>query len=284
MTNLERSRQISFSQSEVFQNRIPELRPGLSVVILTKDKPEFILPLLEQLKNAAEYFSERRTLLNVLVGDTGSSDPKILSSYSDLPDAIKVERGLTYNFSKNNNLLSSFTQTEHLLFLNNDIIFSDAGAALWALYTQLLAVGRYDVLGAQMRFESGECQHSGVYFSRHLANWALPYHLGSGDELVRVKSPLEVPALTGAFLAVRSASFFELGGFEEFYLAECQDIDLCLKARRLGGKCFLLDVGDIIHFENGTRDVAEANVADRSHFLRRWQLLVEESFLLPESF
>jgi GT2 family glycosyltransferase len=254
---------------------------GLSIVVLTKDKPQFVVPLIDQLGQAVLFFKDRGALLEVIIGDTGSSDPQVLSAYASLPEGVRVERGLSYHFSKNNNALAMRVRSEHVLFMNNDMRFADAGMALWQLYTQLQESDAFDVLGAQLCFEGGLCQHSGVYFSRHASQWALPYHLGAGDALNRLPLPLEVPALTGAFLAMRTQSFLELAGFEPFYRAECQDIDLCLKARRVGGRCRVLDLGKIVHFENGTRELGEKSLADRSDFLRRWQLLIEEEFLVP---
>jgi GT2 family glycosyltransferase len=285
LTNLERSSHISLSRLEYslasgsFANK---RQPGLSVVLLTKDRPQYILPLLKQLQSAVSFFKNRDTRLDIFLGDTGSTDSSVLAAYSGLSGEVQVELGLDYHFSKNNNKVAFGVQTSHILFLNNDILFSSPCESLWALYSKLVEAYPEDVFGAQMTLGNGRCQHSGIYFSRHEKSWALPYHLGAGDDLNRLETTIEVPAVTGAFLAIHADRFFELGGFEEFYCAECQDVDLCLKARRVGGKCYLLNLGGITHFENGTREIGEMNVGDRAQFLRRWQASVEEIFLLAE--
>lgn len=253
---------------------------GLSVIVLTKDKPNFILPLLEQLLQAQDAFMKRGSVLNVFIGDTGSSDPRVLGSYENSRREIHLLSELNYHFSRNNNDLAHHVRTDTLLFLNNDMRFKDATASLWAMKKAVQAASPFEIFGAQLRFESGTCQHSGIYFSRTVKNWALPYHLGAGDGMVVIDNPLDVPAVTGAFLAIRTVDFHRLGGFEKFYAAECQDVDLCLKARRLGGKSTLLNLGEITHFENGTRDPGEVHPADRAHFLRRWRGFIEENFLL----
>ena len=81
--------------------------------------------------------------------------------------------------------------------------------------------------------------------------------------------------MTGAFLMIDSDLFARVGGFDEEYEAECQDIDLCLRVRRLGVKCRVLDAGRLVHIENATRPKGEENWSDRALFLRRWSSYIE---------
>lgn len=252
----------------------------LSIVILTKDRPEFLIPLVTQLESVLSSWTLRGIRAQILIGDTGSTDPKILDFYGSALKHTVVERGLSYHFSKNNNALAKKSQADFVLFLNNDILFSDPALVLDGLLRELLIAKPLQVFGAHMSFASGMVQHAGIFFSRAPANWALPYHLGAGETPPASGKTAIVPAVTGAFLAMKREDFLSLGGFLESYAAECQDVDLCLKALRLGGHSKILSVGGIIHFENGTRPKGEINARDRELFLRRWQGYVEEVFLL----
>ena len=69
--------------------------------------------------------------------------------------------------------------------------------------------------------------------------------------------------------------FGRSGGFDERYGAECQDIDYCLRLRRVGFEIRTMAVGPIYHVENGTREPGEENWADRALFVRRWSSFVE---------
>jgi hypothetical protein len=47
--------------------------------------------------------------------------------------------------------------------------------------------------------------------------------------------PTPTPAVSGAFLAMRSADFAALGGFDERYFLHVEDLDLCRRVERAGG-------------------------------------------------
>ena len=85
--------------------------------------------------------------------------------------------------------------------------------------------------------------------------------------------------MTGACLMVRSPVFAACGGFSTAYAAECQDVDLCLRARRLGQNVVLVNAGTIIHLENGTRPKQDENWKDRQLFMRRWSAFIEAAYL-----
>jgi GT2 family glycosyltransferase len=105
-----------------------------------------------------------------------------------------------------------------------------------------------------------------------------PYHPGSHLPVTIAKGTLaDVPAVTGAFMMMRSVIFESVDGFDERYSKECQDIDLCLRVDRLGKTVKLAHAGNIIHIENGTRVVGEEDWKDRSLFIRRWSSYLEAS-------
>jgi hypothetical protein len=75
---------------------------------------------------------------------------------------------------------------------------------------------------------------------------------------------------------IRNELFRSVGGFDEVYLEECQDIDLCLKVRRSGSAVIYLPQACIYHFENGTRTLRESG-QDRGVFRERWGAYISES-------
>lgn len=253
----------------------------LSILILTKNRLEYIRPLLNQLTALVQNpsFTNR---LEIIVGDTGTTDPEILNFYKTLSKSIRLKLNLDYHFSKNNNTLSEMAQGSHLLFLNNDILFKDPQASIQNLLKALAINSPRDIFGTTLLFENQTIQHKGIYFSRSRQNWALAYHLGAGEPVDTINTDPHPPAVTGAFLAIQKKHFFELNRFEELYFSECQDVDLCLKSSRLGGKIHLIELDQITHFENGTRTKGETNAFDREYFLRRWKGYIEEKFLLTE--
>ena len=247
--------------------------PGVSVIILNLDRAELILPLLKNIEKQRSDFTHKGLTLQVIIGDTGSTDPEVLKHYDQNVSLIQVERGLKYHFSKNNNhLVKKFAQTEFILFLNNDIIFPENQPTLLKLYESLKSRPDYGVVGLNLLFPNQTVQHIGVDFFRSGPYQGLCYHPLSGKkiDLNHVAEFRRTPAVTGACLLMRHSLFNEVNGFDEGYKAECQDIALCLSARRLGYECGVLNAGPVIHIENGTRVKGEENPEDRERMIRKW--------------
>ncbi|TDH57264.1 glycosyltransferase, partial [Dankookia rubra] len=251
-----------------------DTRPGISVVILTLDRPGLIGPLLRALVAARPALRERALGLQILVGDTGSTDPAVLALYRDLAGEIELVPGLRYHFSRNNNQLCfDHARHDHVLFLNNDVAFDDAAASLLAMHAGIAATPRAAAAGHVLHFGDGvTLQHGGIGFLQDPARRGLPYHPRAHRAVPSAAFAPAAPAaaVTGACLMVARREFAALGGFEEGYAAECQDVDLCLKLRRIGRKVVLIGGPRALHLENATRPRREEHWGDRSLFLRRW--------------
>lgn len=261
----------------------PKKKPGLSVVILNLNKPELITPLVGYLSKQQEAFRLQGLTLEVLVGDTGSTDPvtvACLELLNQTPDG-SVTFNLKYNFSVCNNKVA-FEQSscELLLFLNNDIIFANH-TSLLELYNATQCNCDVGVFGALLFFENGLVQHAGVDFFRQADLRGLCYHPLSHTKMTSDSFPksIHAPATTGAFLAIRADLFEAIGGFDEAYTAECQDIALCLAALRHGYRSLTLNLGQTVHLENATRPKNEESWPDRQRFLRKWGSYIEAKFL-----
>ncbi len=247
------------------------LEPGVSVVILTLDKPELIIPLLDTLMAARAEFAEAGLRLQVIVGDTGSSDPVVLEYYRTLPpDRAEVVTDLEYQFSRSNNdCVEGRVACEHTLFLNNDVLLP-SGQALLMMHRRF-AAPETGAVGLALDFPDGTVQHRGVDFFRQGELFGLPYHPLAGERSIHhPDTDWAAVATTGAALMVRTDLFVQAGGFDEHYTAECQDIDLCLTIRRLGFDVRVVDAGPVTHLENATRLRGEEHWQDRRTFVRRW--------------
>jgi GT2 family glycosyltransferase len=260
------------------ETRLPiqqaERPDGISVVILTVDKPQFIIPLLRQLVAAQEEMERHNLPLEILVGDTGSTDQRVLMAYDELASKIKLIRGFKYQFSTNNNSLFSMSSYNRVLFCNNDVKFPDVVFSLTIMAHELDTAG---IVGSHLFFPDGRVQHGGVEVVCLGENrTASAHHLG-GQTFARPQPgfAMSVAAVTGAVMMIKAQLFIDLDGFDARFDEECQDLDLCLAARRLGARVRLVYAGDIIHFENGTRSPQSANARDRARLARKWASFTE---------
>ena len=251
---------------------------GLSLIVLNKNTPELISQLWENFSALYRRASERNIKIELLLGDTGSSLPEALELLDNAPLGVSVSRNLIYQFSRCNNQLFNLAKFSTVLFLNNDVLFGDAIDEILDAHEIVETQGEIGVLGAVLHFPDGLAQHVGVDFLRDGKMFGHPYHPGSHLPVTIAKGTLaDVPAVTGAFMMMRSVIFESVDGFDERYSKECQDIDLCLRVDRLGKTVKLAHAGHIIHIENGTRVVGEEDWKDRSLFIRRWSSYLEAS-------
>ena len=250
--------------------------PGLSIIVLNKDRPDLLGALWQSFSEVRRIGTDRCVDVELLVGDTGSTDPAAVALLDAPPDGTRVVRGLTYQFSRNNNDLFQSSRGSVALFMNNDVLVDRNPAALIDAYERLVADPGLGAIGAVMYFADGTIQHAGIDFLRDPAVYGLPFHPGARstrefpDGLF-----LPVPAVTGAFLMMPADLFDAVGGFDEGYAKECQDVDLCLKAAWLGKRVEVASLGHLVHLENATRITGEEDWPDRALFLRRWGSFVE---------
>ena len=280
--NLTRSEAIS-AEKQKYQYKVEDKKQGISVVILNLNKPELIVPLIAHLVKQQDVLQHHGLVLEVLVGDTGSTNAETIACLNQLSQTVggTVQFNLKYNFSAcNNQMAFEHSQCDLILFLNNDIIFANE-TSLLELYQHAQNLPDTGVFGALLFFENGLVQHAGVDFYRRNDLRGLCHHPLSHAERTADSFPklIDAPATTGAFLAIRANLFLAIGGFDEAYVAECQDIALCLAALRHGFRSITLNLGKTIHLENATRAKNEENWPDRQRFLRKWGSYIEAKFL-----
>lgn len=265
---------------------LPARPAGLSIVILTLDKPELIIPLVGDLIALTPAFATRGLGYEVLIGDTGSTDAAVLDFYGRLPGpAARVVPGLVYHFSRcNNQVFFAHARFDTTLFLNNDVVIAANPGCLMAMRDHLAARPEAGLAGLCLYFADRTIQHAGIDFLRGGPLHGLCHHPRARERAAPDAGQpgwSVVPAVTGACLMIRSALFERLGGFDEDYASECQDVALCLAARRLGYRSDLLRAGQILHLENATRPRGAEDWGDRRRFLRQWGGFIDAVFLDP---
>ena len=254
----------------------PKVR-GLSIVILNLNRPDLISPLLHCLVKAKPAFAHAGFDLQIIVGDTGSTDPETLAVYDGLASEAEVVRGLRYQFSANNNQLAfERARCDAILFLNNDVILPIDENPLMQMRASFDADAKLGIVGAYLHFPDESLQHAGVAFAPTGERAGLPFHFMAGERApISALRTRSTAAVTGACLMIRAELFKRLGGFDQNYAAEAQDIDLCLAAHRLGSHISIMQLGKLVHLENATRPKGEAHAGDRELFLQRWRSYIQ---------
>lgn len=231
---------------------LPVVLPNVDIIIPTRNGFEVLDRCLESLFKLTHY-----PRMKVTVIDNGSDDIRVINLLQDykerkLIDVLRYDKA--FNFSAINNFAVENTSADYLLFLNNDIEIIRAD---WL--DELLRQGCRDeigAVGAMLWYPDMTMQHAGVVIGAggvagH-AHHRLP--VGHPGYFGRAAFALEVCAVTAACLLMPRKLFIELGGFDEESLAVAfNDVDLCLRLRRLGYKVIFTPRAELIHHESATR-------------------------------
>lgn len=229
----------------------PQNRPAVSIIIPTKKRYDLLGDCLTSLLRIEDVTFE------VVIIDNGATDPAMLSLLREAalrPNIRVIRHDIPFNFSRLCNLGAAAARHPLLLFLNDDV---EALDGTWL--KSLVGFGvREDVgvVGARLLFASGDLQHGGVAVNLLPG----PGHPWRGvPEAVWRTHPLlsvagEVDAVTGACLLIRREVFEQVNGFdEERFPVTLNDIDLCLKVRRIGLKAIYDPDATLLHKEGQSR-------------------------------
>ena len=236
---------------------------SLSVIVLTKNGYDLITMCMDALLASSCQPDE------IIIGDTGTTDERVLAYYETLPEHVRVVGGLQYDFSKANNKLAEEAIGTHLLFLNNDVFLEEDSIAAMMDYSRLYSVG---AVGLRLLRPRGVIEHDGQILFRD-GRVSDPGHVNinwSPDIAPSFDSVTE--GVTAACMLTPKSLFTDLGGFDEGYDDVYQDCDYCLKLTRNGFSCVTVRSEFAIHVGSATRGVTQEKETkgDRDRYHRQW--------------
>ena len=238
----------------------------VSIVIPNKDGFEHISRCVQSIidHTACPY--------EVIIGDTGSKDEKVLGLYEELPGNFRVVSGLEYHFSRLNNELAKEAEGGHLLFLNNDVSFDCDIVSAMLRYSLCFGVG---AVGLRLTKPHGTIDHDGqVLWSG--AKAVVPDHVNVNHRPQNVaRDDCVTQGVTAACMMTRKAIFDRLGGFSEDFEDVYQDCDYCMRLVEKGFNCLTVRSLSAMHVGSATRGPTTSQRAsvtrDRARYLERWE-------------
>ncbi|MQP64902.1 glycosyltransferase [Niveispirillum sp. SYP-B3756] len=208
----------------------------------------------------------------ILVVDNGNLTAQQRERYERTGIQIASYKGprSPFNFSAKANFGFRQVKTEHLVMLNDDmeIITPDWLEALLE-FSHSPEIG---VVGAKLLYPDSTIQHAGVVLGVN-GNSAHMYHGFPGDFVGYngyTHTIRNYTVLTGACMATRKSVIDELGGFDEAFAIDYNDIDFCLKAVEAGYRNVYTPFCELFHFEGKTSVRTAQNPAEVELFSQRW--------------
>ena len=251
--------------------------PRISIVIPNKDH-------VEDLKRCISSIEEKSTYDNyeIIVVENNSETKEIKDYYELLKDDPRV-KVVTYTGSFNYSAINNFgvkeTTGEYILLLNND---TQVITVNW-MEEMLMYAQREDVgaVGAKLYYGDKTIQHAGVVIGlgahRTAGHTHYKQHRENLGYMGRLCYAQDVTAVTGACLLVKKSLFEKVGGLDESFAISLNDVDFCLKLRKLGLLNVFTPFAELYHFESISRGLddqgekAERYNRESAHFRDKWK-------------
>ena len=251
--------------------------PLVSIVIPNKDSVTLLAACIASIFERSSY-----TNFEIVVVENESSSHETFDYYHELQAAHDNVRVVTYlpdtssfNFAAIMNYGIAQARGEYVLMLNNDtrVITSE-----WIEF--LLGHARQDdvgCVGAKLLYPDDTIQHAGVIIHR-----GGPNHTGiflprdSQNYFHSAQVCRNFLGVTGACLMVRKATFDRVGGLDEAFAADYNDVDFCLRVYKAGywnvyePQCELYHLESVSRGKNETRERALRFRHEKGILADRW--------------
>ena len=219
---------------------IPSGLPSASVVVLTYNSQDYIVPCLESL--LADESPEKE----LLVIDNASADSTVELIRRRFPEIRLLANPHNLGVAGGWNLGWKQTRGQIIVFLNPDLVVQPRW--LRALQEALAGHPEADAAGIKLLYPDGRTlQHAGAGLRPN----GETFHRGWGEPDRGQYDVLEpVECVTGAVFAVRRRALEALGGFDEdYYPAYFEEIDFCARLRARGRQVLYVPAAAAYHHE-----------------------------------
>lgn len=254
----------------------------VSIIIPTKDQTELLRNAVDSILEKTSYSNYEIIILNN--NSTSEQLPNFLQEYTQrFPDKVRaVDAHFPFNFSKLMNLGASLSAGKYLLLLNNDVeVIDEHWLTHMVSYAQQ---GHIGAVGARLLYPDDTIQHAGVI----IGLGGIAGHAFTGqyrDEpgyFNLIQSVTNFSAVTAACLMVKKSLFDEVGGMDETFEVEYNDVDFCLQLRKAGYYNVYLPQVELYHYESATRghphqskSSYERHVREMALFKKKWQSIID---------
>ncbi len=231
----------------------PKERPLVSLIIPTRDRADLLGMALRSLIAMTAYRD-----FEIVIVDNASVMPETFALFEEIkaiwPATQVVRDDGAFNYPRICNAGVAAARGEVICLLNNDI---EVVEAEWLdEMVALASTPRTGIVGAKLLFPDRTLQHAGVVVG--LFRYAAHGFSHAAEDLPgpfgRLASRVNVSAVTGACLMISRACWDRIGPLDaERFAEDCNDIDLCLRARRAGYEVVWTPFACLIHHESASR-------------------------------
>ncbi len=221
---------------------------NVAIVILNWNGVNYLKQFLSKV---VDYSGDCR----IILADNASTDDSIEFVLENFPQVEIVMNDENGGFSKGYNDALKFINSEFYILLNSDIeVTPDWVLPLYETMQNPLVAGcQPKVLSYYDRNLFEHAGASGGYLDKNY----FPFCRGRILEQFekdegQYDGETEIFWATGAALMIRSELFHKVGGFDEYFFAHMEEIDLCWRLKKQGFRFMAIPSSTIYHVGGGT--------------------------------
>lgn len=201
--------------------------PTISIVCLSYNRPQLLYQALKSI------FLQTMLPTEVLVVDNFSSrSNEVVAIVNAFPNAklLSHKENLGFTGGMNSGLLEVIG--DYIILTEDDITL--APLTVEAIIKRLMVDGEKRIVGSLMFNRiAGNIRCAGGSYLLNSVFKLIIFGENTLD-IGQYKNPFEVAYLPGAFMAAHRKHWLLLGGFRNRYFCYMEDVDLCIRAHRLG--------------------------------------------------
>jgi GT2 family glycosyltransferase len=224
--------------------------PSVAVVILNWNGRNFLEKFLPSVM-ASDYEN-----LSVIVADNASSDDSVYFLKTHYPLVKVLENAVNEGFSQGYNTALKQVSADYYILLNSDVEVSPD----WIAPVILLMESEENIGACQPKILSFENKTEFEYAGAS-GGWidSLGYPFSRGRvfdhcemDKGQYNNATEIFWATGAAFFVKSSVFHQLNGFDPYFFAHQEEVDLCWRMKRAGYKIYVEPASIVYHVGGGT--------------------------------
>ena len=182
----------------------------------------------------------------IIVIDNGSKDDSVNFISKTFPKVKILELNQNYGFAEGNNIgFNSIDKAEYSIFINNDTIVDpgfveplinslEADKKIMQVSPKIFYNHHKDTIwyaGGKVNLSFGYIKHKGIR--------------KKDSQIFSIQSKTDYA--TGCCICMRSNDFDEIGRFDNSFPMYCEDVDLSLRFKDIGGKVYYVPDSKIWH-------------------------------------
>ena len=245
------------------------------------------LASLRQVKSSREAGSSsagQKSKVKCIVVDNGSTDDSVVAIKKNFPEVEVIETIENIGFAGGNNVgirRALEDRFDFVWLLNNDTVVHEQAVSALIDACGLSSVG---IAGSKIYFAPGHEYHKRRYthkergrvlwYAGGLIDWENMYASHRGVDEVdngQYDAVGETSFVTGCSMMIRREVIEKIGFFDEKFFAYLEDVDFCLRAKRLGYTLLYVPQSILWHKNAGSSGVGSDT---HQYYMTRNRLLV----------